>query len=779
MKKTGTTIRSHHRRLLILSVLTLVIAMPAYNSGCVYFNTFYNARKNFNEAESERKNAEKRGTRRRANSAKYNKAIEKASVVLEKHPDSKYYDDALFIIGVSYYWLEEHFKSERKFRELLANFQNSDYADRSKLYLAKCKLALDERAEAVTIFQSLLGTVKDATIRAEAAFAIGDYYFEQKEYDNSALYYQALLDSLAVTDTERRVALLGIADGLFARFDIGGARATYQRALKMKLDDNEEYHARFRIGECSFLLQDIDGGMEMFNKLASDERYFDSVGVVRLQIARGYEMDDDLVLAEEEYENIAVQADRTPASGAALYNLGLIYQFDYQDLDRALEYYQEANKKGKNFNPYYEESVKRAADIGALATLRNQTEEQALDESADEETKSETNSEVPADSTQNASADTAAVVELTELERLEQQAVDSALAQERIDDASEAYLRLGELYLFDLNQPDSAIAAFQYAVDSLAGGYFAPRAMLSLALAKRDYLDDTAAFESIGRELLQRYPRSDFYPEALAALGLTGSAADTGYAASYIAEAERLLLEEGNLDSARSLYQLVADSFPQSSFAPQAEFSVIWLTEQFENPGDDSTFYYRYKELADLYPESEYAKLARAEITVDSRPRPAAQQRRDEPNEVDSLAADTAAADTVADSSSVKDDCNPFEKDELQFNPELRYYIGPDCEQIWDAPGAPTARNVIDYIYPSTAVDMPDFFDLYFQVKLELDGSVLEAVLMNPTQYPELNEARKEQIENYIFDMGKLGSLGYGSGWFVYKDKNEKPDYLR
>ena len=129
-------------------------------TGCVYYNTFYNARKNFNEAEKDRlKSIESGAASPRINTNKYKIAIEKASIVLEKHPNSKYYDDALYVIGVSYFWIKDYLKSQRKFREILANFEESEYSTLSKLYLAQCKLQLDERPEAITIFQSLLETL--------------------------------------------------------------------------------------------------------------------------------------------------------------------------------------------------------------------------------------------------------------------------------------------------------------------------------------------------------------------------------------------------------------------------------------------------------------------------------------------------------------------------------------------------------------------------------------------------------------------------------------------
>ncbi len=705
-------------------VAALLFLLLLSLSGCVYFNTFYNARKNFNEAEKARIASQAKGGRAQVNRGKYKTAIEKSSIVLEKHPDSKYYDDALYIIGVSYYWTEEYLKSQRKFRELLANFEESDYAIRSKLYLAKCKLALDERPEAITIFQNLLKTVKDDNIRSEAAFAIGEYYFDSKDYEQANIYYEALIDSLASNDAEKRRARLKVADGYFARFDIPAAKENYLAVLKMKPTEEEEYRALFRAGECSYLLQDITGGLERFETLADDVRFYDSIGSVRLQIARGYELDDDMELALEEYEDVSVESESSPASGAALYNLGLISQFDLEDFDQALDFYEQAKKKGRTRNPFYDESVRRAADIAKLATFK------------------------------------------------EGLALDSTATSEQLDQASLAELRLGELFLFDLNQPDSALAAFKYAVDSLPEAYYTPRALLSLALAERDYLDDTTSYDSLMQVFLDRYPKTDFYPDALEALGLKGTAADTGYAASYFDEAERWLVEQSNLDSAMKYYQVVADSFPQSKLSTKARFTLIWLDDKYNHKQEDSTIFFAYSDLADLYPQDEYGELA-GDITnyTPSQTQPAA-------NRNDTTLATNPTTDSLRNATDSTPTQESFVKVDTSLSQELRFYVH-EGRQLRDAPAGPRPYNPLDFIYPDEAASQPDFFDMYFQVKIDFDGLVMESKLMNPTQFSELNKLVKAQVDNFIFNSGNWGDEGRGDGWFVYKYTVTKPEYLR
>ena len=112
--------------------------------GCgAYFNTFYNTKKLFNAAEKKRLSQEKQNKKTGINVqartpskiSEYSKAIEKGSKVLELHPKSRYVDDAIMIIGKSFYHTGDYIKAQRKFEELINFLPNSEYLPDAKLWL--------------------------------------------------------------------------------------------------------------------------------------------------------------------------------------------------------------------------------------------------------------------------------------------------------------------------------------------------------------------------------------------------------------------------------------------------------------------------------------------------------------------------------------------------------------------------------------------------------------------------------------------------------------------
>ena len=85
--------------IIILSTLIL--------SGCVYYNTFFNAKKYFTEAQDIGLKEDGKPTSNAIN--KYNKAIKKCGVVLSDYKDSKYADDALFLMARSLFYIGRNY----------------------------------------------------------------------------------------------------------------------------------------------------------------------------------------------------------------------------------------------------------------------------------------------------------------------------------------------------------------------------------------------------------------------------------------------------------------------------------------------------------------------------------------------------------------------------------------------------------------------------------------------------------------------------------------------
>jgi len=692
------------------SVILLIGIVLLTFSGCVYYNTFYHAKKAFNKAESARKKDTGRN-RANINKGEYTKARDKAAKVIENYPTSKYYDDALYVNGVSNFYLEDYDRAERRFRELLANYPESEYARDARLYLAKAKLKLGDMSEARTLFERLFAESKEKEVKAEAAMALGEYHFENKEYEKSREFFNSIIDSLGNKE-EKKAALLYNADGYFSRFQFRQALDSYLKVLDLDPTTKEKYQAIFKAGRSCYFLNDIDRGMDYFYQLADDPFYYDSLGSIKLQIAEGFELNSDLVLAEETYREVAVEFPSRAAGAIANYNLGLIFQYDYEDYTKAKEFYDKAKSRAAG-DDIYQDALQRSTDIGKLEEYSDRIE---LDTSA------------------------------TEAE------VDSAAYQQ--------YL-LAELYMYQLDKPDSAYNEFMYIVDSFPSSYFTPKAMIAAAAISREYYEDTVRCDSMLRIALKEYPHSDFTPEVIDMLGLAGTVADTGYPEYYFEKAENFAFEKEMYDSAKYYYEYVSDSFPNSKFATKAKFASIWVEDEYANPGDSSV-YYAYSEFIDSFPSTEYARVANQKINVPARP-----ERREDNEPDSSVYAIRDPRGREADLEPRSDEQSDDRNEENFMTPEERVYVDPDSNTIEQVEQGPY-RCDLEFIYPASAYSTNFEGDLVFQLKLDAFGEIVDHRLMTPSPSQDLDVAVTEVVLNCHWDTGWMEPEEYNT-WFVYK----------
>jgi len=696
-------------------VYIIIISLAIFSiGGCVYYNTFYNARKNFNAAEKVRKKSQYKNVI--INVSSYKKAIEKSLKVIENYPNSKWYDDALYVLGVSYYYTGKYGSAERRFREILANYQDSKYADEAELYLAKTKLALQEEDEAMKIFEEIFKSKMKKAIKSQAALALGTYYNENTNFTMAQKYFLAVRDSLGSKE-EKKIAQNFIADNYYNMLRFSEAISAYLQILGMKPTKGDIYHAYYQSAVCSFKIMRIKDGMEYLQKLISDENYFDSLGSLELLQGNGYEIDNDTDQAVIVYKNITEHETNKKKAGEAYYRLGLIYQFDYDDLNKAKEYYDKTVELARS-SDFGRDALERSSDIGKIKTFARSTQ------------------------------------------------IDSTTTQDVIDDAAYTQYQLAELYWFNLNKPDSAIVEMQYLVDSFPTALSAPEGMIALSQMYRDYKNDTTVADSILKNLLVKYPHSDFVAEALEALDWKGTPADTGYAEWYLERAENFLVDKNNIDSARANYQYIVDNFPDSKYYLQARFSLIWLTEQYESPGDSSV-YYAYQSFIDSFPNTYLAQEAQKRINYV----PARQNNHGS----DTLLAN--AGDTLNDEFPGQHQDSTQQDTSTYIDPLVAVYIGPDGKKIPNFPYDPIETKDT-FIYPTEAYRSAWEGDLYFQILLDFSGEVVDYVLKIRSGIDAIDNEASKTVGSMTFDPSRIPPQ-LQSSWFVYKFKVRKPEELR
>lgn len=350
-----------------LAILVVLLTYAITGAGCVYFNTFYHARKAFREGEKVREQAGRQGGVS-AGKNYYERAIEKANKVVERHRDSKYFDDALFMIGVCYFRIGNYTKSESAFRELLATQPGSDLAEESHLYVARCRIEIGDPEAGFRAFTELAHSARKASWRAEAHYQRGVYFYDNARYDSSHAALEHVYTEYK--DSERAIdARLLAARALRQMTRYEDAIVLYRALPRNDKDPLLELTSRRGVGESFYEAGMPDSGITVFVALLDRPEFVDSIGPIRLSLARGLQDQGDQAAAWRQYQQIAAALERTVWSAEAFFRMAEIKQFADEDLVTAKEMYDRSREESVA-GPLAKEALARSANISKLEKFR-------------------------------------------------------------------------------------------------------------------------------------------------------------------------------------------------------------------------------------------------------------------------------------------------------------------------------------------------------------------------------------------------------------------------
>jgi tetratricopeptide (TPR) repeat protein len=332
---------------LTLSLLAVLL------SSCVYFNTFYNAEKSFRQAEKSRAEFERSQANRTANQrgrqtyeGLYEKAVRKASLVLDKHRESELVDDAMFLIGRALYWKRDYQYSSRSLQDLEDNFPESEFFDQARYWRALCLAELSRDDEARALFRSLMSD-RSPEVGALSGLQLGQMSDRDEDWGASILQYQATLDAFPKSNLASQLWLrIGRAHmqfGELARVD--SSLAAFDAVLNTDPPDSVEYRARLLRGQALQAKGGADASLQVYERLLREGRFRGWEGETRLLIGDYHRDRGDLTLALAEFEQIRDDFPQSDVSARALYETGLLYLQQEGDRVLAAEYLAEVGKE--------------------------------------------------------------------------------------------------------------------------------------------------------------------------------------------------------------------------------------------------------------------------------------------------------------------------------------------------------------------------------------------------------------------------------------------------
>jgi TonB family protein len=292
-------------------------------------------------------------------------------------------------------------------------------------------------------------------------------------------------------------------------------------------------------------------------------------------------------------------------------------------------------------------------------------------------------------------------------------------------------------------------------------------------LYENAYGDTTEAVRMF-RRVIDEYPNSDEYGDALEILGLQGTEYDSLYSEKLYRMAEAQYFDYKDPDSALVLFKMLKYRFPDSQLLPKAEFAMAKIRLEKFTPkkapaGDstyvDSTMIWAFQDLARKYPGTALGAEAGRLAAGEAKEKP----KRKIPQQKQQKQGDSTEVFVEEDSTSEWDDT-------LTVAQQQEARIQQVLEELPLAPDKPSLEP--EFQYPLSAYGDPFEGKIMTKIKIEFDGRVTEVELLKPSGQDDIDNEVRRVLLLTEFDPMEIEPLHIG-GYFIYYYQVTPPESIR
>ncbi|NNE46389.1 MAG: tetratricopeptide repeat protein, partial [Rhodothermales bacterium] len=319
-----------------------------------YYSTFYNARTAYDTAEKALEQPDKAIDRDTylfvfepgspgAGVKDFESAIKKSADVLRGHPNSKWVDDALLLIGKSYYYMGNTVGAQQKFREVID--RQSSLEDEARFWLGLALMSAGSFDEAGAHLQESLDRDKvSKKWLARMRLALGEMYVRQERWEEAAEQLKAGVDRADDRElSSRGQFLLGQVYETIGMFDL--ASRAYRDVSRFKPIYELEYAARFSAVRVEGEHGVPEDALQSLRKMERDGKNFTNRAELAYLRGRILMADQRSQDAYDTWYDVLYNSDGNISSirGQTHYHLGLLFRDQFIDFDRAAAHFDTAS----------------------------------------------------------------------------------------------------------------------------------------------------------------------------------------------------------------------------------------------------------------------------------------------------------------------------------------------------------------------------------------------------------------------------------------------------
>ena len=313
----------------------------------------------------------------KGNQGKMDEAIKKVSTMIDRHPQSKWVDDAYVLMGKAYF-LKGDFHAAIDILEYVNDrYEDPEIQFKSQLWIARALAMQDKWEEAESLARSIESAeTLPSELKAEAQWVLGSIYSHEGKFQAAAPLLEECLDKMPLRmDRFRLHFLLGQAYQELRNYE--AAESHYAAVPKMNPPYAMAFQARMsQVSILSSQQSDFDKANGILAKMLKDDKNLDYLGQIHFKMGQNWYASGAKEKGLDEYRisvrNSEKDASQRTSSYLALGN----HYFGIREFETAGLYYDSANNSLDENHPEFETIVAQneiLADLlKHLLTIKNQ-----------------------------------------------------------------------------------------------------------------------------------------------------------------------------------------------------------------------------------------------------------------------------------------------------------------------------------------------------------------------------------------------------------------------
>ena len=315
-----------------------------------YFNLYFNTATLFEDAENEILTQKRdlfsnepliiSGNTRTA----LTKVVEKSSKLLQFYSNSSYVDEALMMLGKSFFYQGNYQKSKRKFEELLATNPDDEIVTESNLWIAKCLFELRDFTEALKLIEE----VRVKAIEEDYENIVKESYVQEIKHRIKEEEYPlaiVLTNEFAEVyddDVVRAQIYYELGNLYKLTNDNPNALLAYEKVFEYEPDFDLEIIATIKYANALRNAGQTEKALEVFEDIRTEDKFLASYNEIDFEIGKTYAQLGQYNRAYDQFRIVDSTYKNTPFASASNYELAELYRTRFMNYDSAAYYYSKA-----------------------------------------------------------------------------------------------------------------------------------------------------------------------------------------------------------------------------------------------------------------------------------------------------------------------------------------------------------------------------------------------------------------------------------------------------